>query len=284
VSANERVAVPGIMAPRRPALCVSIHDVAPATWDDCRRLHDAVRAVADIPLTWLVIPRYRHRRTRSAAMEAYLEAQLATGHELALHGFTHRDDGPGAPSRAWLQHWTRTVFAGHEGEFAALDESQARARIALGRAWFEARSWPLSGFVAPAWLLGPGAWRALAQGDGEDGRNAPPFRYTTTLARFHWLQSGETLWAPSLVYTARNRAGRVLSPCVLDASCALQREAPLVRLSLHPHDAHHPALLRHMQRTMARLLATRQALTKADFADSYQYGPQKPPPRQRPGP
>jgi predicted deacetylase len=266
VSVNDRVIASGAMAPRRPALCLSIHDVAPATWDDCRRLHDAVRAVADIPLTWLVVPRYRHRRTRSAAMEAWLEAQLDAGHELALHGFTHRDDGPGAPSRALLQHWMRAVFARHEGEFAALDEGQARARIALGRAWFKARGWPLSGFVAPAWLLGPGAWRALAQGDGED---APPFRYTTTLARFHWLQTRETLWAPSLVYTARNGAGRVLSPCALDVTRALQRHAPLVRLSLHPHDAHYPALLRHMQRTVAHLLATRQALTKAAFADTW---------------
>ena len=37
-------------------LCVSIHDVAPATWTDCLRLVQAVRAVADIPLTWLVVP------------------------------------------------------------------------------------------------------------------------------------------------------------------------------------------------------------------------------------
>lgn len=281
MSANDGGIVTSTTAPCRPALCLSIHDVAPATWDDCRRLHDAVRAVADIPLTWLVVPRYHHRRTRSAAMEAYLEAQLAAGHELALHGFTHRDDGPGAPSWAWLQHWRRTVFARHEAEFAALDEGQARARIALGRAWFKVRGWPLSGFVAPAWLLGPGAWRALARGDGKD---APPFRYTTTLARFHWLPSRETLWAPSLVYAARNRAGQMLSPWVLDATRAVQRQAPLVRLSLHPQDAHHPALMRHMQRTVAQLLRTRLALTKAAFAATYQYGPQKPPPRQRPGP
>lgn len=268
-----------------PALCVSIHDVAPATWDDCRRLHDAVRAVADIPLTWLVVPCYRGRRKRSLPMEACLDGLLGAGHELALHGFTHRDEASAAPASAWLQRWTRRVYARCEGEYAALCEEQARARIALGRAWFNARGWPLAGFVAPAWLLGPGAWRAVLSGpEGGAGTEAPPFLYTTTLARFHWLQPAQALWAPSLVYTVRNSAGRLLSPCVLDLVAPLQRHAALVRLSLHPHDARHPALLRHMARLLAGLLSRRQQMTKAAFASAYQYGPQNPPPCQCPGP
>ena len=40
------------------ALCVSIHDVAPATWTDCRRVIAAVHAVAPIPLTLLVVPTF----------------------------------------------------------------------------------------------------------------------------------------------------------------------------------------------------------------------------------
>lgn len=152
---------------------------------------------------------------------------------------------------------------------------RAQWRIALGRAWFAARGWPLAGFVAPAWLLGPGAWRALRQ-------EASSFFYTTTWARFHWFHPAQALWAPSLVYTARNRSGRLLSPCLMDLAQPLLRDAPLVRLSLHPHDGHHPALMRHMQRLLTALLRHREAMTKAAFA--YQYGPQKPPPRQRPGP
>lgn len=262
-------------APLR-ALCVSIHDVAPPNWDDCLRLLDAVRAVADIPLTWLVVPCYRGLADRSPSMEAALHTLAGAGHELALHGYTHDDDAPAAPPLALLQRWTRTVYTRSEGEFAGLDEAQARARIALGRAWFAARGWPLAGFVAPAWLLGPGAWRALA-----GPSSALPFRYTTTLARFYWLHPARALWAPSLVYTARNRAGQVLSPRALDLVQPLQRRAPLVRFSLHPRDARHPGLIRHMQRLLAHLLEGRQALTKAAFADAYQ-GPQNAPPRQRP--
>jgi hypothetical protein len=287
MSANEVAATAGL-----PALCVSIHDVAPATWDDCLRLHDAVRAVADIPMTWLVVPCYHGQPTRSVPMESGLEALLAAGHELALHGYTHRDDAPAASSLSLLQRWTRNVYTRSEGEFANLGEAQARARIALGRAWFAARGWPVSGFVAPAWLLGPGAWRALTKpcATRGEGAAAPLFRYTTTLARFHWLHPTHALWAPSLVYTARNRAGRMLSPLGIDLAGPVQRNAALVRLSLHPSDARHPELMRHMQRVLAQLLQRRHALTKAAFADAYEaveasrayHGPQKPPPRQRP--
>jgi len=42
-----------------------------------------------------------------------------------------------------------------EGEFWALSEREATRRIEAGVAWFRAQGWPLAGFVAPAWLLGP---------------------------------------------------------------------------------------------------------------------------------
>jgi predicted deacetylase len=285
-----------------------MHDVAPATWDDCLRLHDAIRAVADIPLTWLVVPRFHGSLARSLPMETALTGLLDAGHELALHGYTHLDEVPLAPSMPLGQRFSRSVFTQREGEFSALDEAEARARIALGIDWFAARGWPLAGFIAPAWLLGPGAWRALSTAPSvpENGGGALPFRYTTTFGRFHWLDTGQlgqpgnseqsgrpgrpeqpeqsapSLWAPSLVYTARNRTGRLLSPRLIDLAQRAQPRAPLMRLSLHPADARHPALMRHMQRLLAHLLARREPLTKAAFAD--QYGPQKPPPRQRPGP
>jgi predicted deacetylase len=73
---------------------VAIHDVALATWPDCQRLLQALRAVADIPLSWLVVPCYRDNAARSPACEAALESLLGQGHELVLHGYTHVDSGP----------------------------------------------------------------------------------------------------------------------------------------------------------------------------------------------
>ena len=242
------------------ALCVSIHDVAPDTWADCARLQAAMRVVADMPLTWLVVPRYHGRALSptAPAMEDGLNAVLAQGHELALHGYTHLDSA--APAARWRSRFLRTVYTQGEGEFAAIDIEEARRRIAAGLAWFAERRWPVRGFVPPAWLLGEAAWRAL--------RNFP-FEYTTTMRYFYWLQTGRKLFSPSLVYAARNRSGRLLSPRVAGAMAALLAPAPLVRLSLHPPDARHPALLRHAQHLVERLLMDRQPLTKGDFASAF---------------
>lgn len=243
------------MSPTEPFLCVSIHDVAPSTWDGCERLARAIREVGDIPLTWLVVPHYHGNTERSPDMEARLAELLARGHELALHGYTHLDPEPvrgTLVSRFW-----RGVYTTREGEFSALTEEEARRRIRLGLDWFAERGWPVSGFVAPAWLLGEGAWRAV---------RSFAFDYTTTFTRFHLLRDGGSVFAPSLVYAARNRTGRVFSPIAADALAPLLSGAPLVRLSLHPPDARHPRLLLHAQRTIERMLARRSAVTKAACA------------------
>jgi predicted deacetylase len=150
--------------------------VAPATWADCLRLVEAVRAVADIPLTWLVVPHYHFRPEQSPAMEACLNVALERGDELALHGYSHLDTEAG--SGGLRARFLRNVYTRREGEFAALTEAEARRRLELGLDWFAARGWTPTGFVPPAWLLGEGAWRALRDS---------PFAYTTTFSHFHCL-------------------------------------------------------------------------------------------------
>jgi predicted deacetylase len=243
------------------ALCVSIHDVAPDTWAECMRLREAVRAVADIPLTWLVVPCYHGSAAAAPAMERALGAMLAQGHELALHGYTHLDSA--APRGDLRSRFLRTVYTQSEGEFAAIGAAEARRRIALGLAWFAERGWQARGFVPPAWLMGDAAWRVLREF---------PFEYTTTLRHFYLLRAHRALFAPSLVYTARNAGGRLLSPRMAGAMATLLAGAPLVRLSLHPRDARYPALVRHAQHLVERLLADRQPRTKADFASAYGAG------------
>ncbi len=243
----------------RPALCVSIHDVAPITWDDCARLAQAVRAVADLPLTWLVVPQYHRAGGDAARMEAGLERALARGDELALHGYTHLDTAPRGPGLG--ERFLRGAYS-TEGEFAALPAIEAARRIQRGLDWFAERGWPVCGFVPPAWLMGEGGWQALRAFD---------FDYTTTFTRFYLLHGGagasdDAVWSPSLVYAARNRSGRLLSPLVAGVLARALAQRPLIRLGLHPPDVRHPRLLRHAQATVLRLLASHTALTKAAFA------------------
>ena len=266
---------------QRPALCVSIHDVAPATWDECSRLAQAMREVSALPLTWLVVPQYHRGGGEPGRMEAGLERALAQGDELALHGFTHLDTAPRGPGLS--ERILRGSYS-HEGEFAALPADEAARRIQRGLDWFAERGWPVQGFVPPAWLMGEGAWQALRAFD---------FDYTTSFLRFYLLgkgtrgaegartaRSGTAVLSPSLVYAARNRAGRLASPLLADGLMLALARRPLIRLSLHPPDVRHRCLLRHAQATLERLLATHTPMTKAAFAGRllegghYQYGPQ----------
>ena len=239
-------------------LCLSIHDVAPATWPDCQRLLRAIHAVADIPLTLLVVPSYHGDRSASIPYERMLGDLLARGHELALHGYAHLDSAPMPLSLR--SYFERRIYTQREGEFFAIDAADAHRLLELGLAWFARRNWPVAGFVAPAWLLGAGAWKALREF---------PFQYTTTMRRFYWLPQQRSLWAPSLVYASRNSLGRGLSPWVATAVASQMQSAPLVRLGLHPRNARHPRLMRHCQQLLERLLVSRHPLTKATFAQRW---------------
>ncbi len=117
-----------------------------------------MREVAQIPLTLLVVPAYHGECSAQPEFEQAMTAQLAAGHELALHGYFHLD--PQVPSDV-IDWFRRRIYTAGEGEFCGLSEEEARERLTLGARWFAAKGWPLAGFVAPAWLLGPGAWKAL---------------------------------------------------------------------------------------------------------------------------
>jgi len=231
----------------------------------------AVREVADIPLTLLVVPHYHRLVDPSGGRyKCHLNTCLAAGHELALHGYTHLDEGP--PAAGWRERFRRHLFTRREGEFSTLAADEARRRLAQGVDWFAERNWPLDGFVAPAWLLSKGAWQALG---------ATRFSYTTTLTRFHLLPEGDALWSPSLVYSSRNAGLRRASRQWNSALARRLRDAPLVRLSLHPPDVLDERTIRHCQGLLENLLADRDAMTKSQFARARRDAGEDSPPQAR---
>src|ERR1700704_6068245 len=139
------------------ALCIVVHDVAPGTWSATRRLLDAIAEVDTFPVTLLAVPRY-HGEDRDPAFERWLVERASAGDEIALHGYRHLDDGE---PRGWIDRQLRHTYTRGEGEFLALPFDEAMRRIDAGLAWLRELGVQPSGFVAPAWLLGPEAWRAL---------------------------------------------------------------------------------------------------------------------------
>ena len=235
-------------------LCVSLHDVAPATWSHCQRVLDAVREVADIPITLLVVPAYHGACSAQPDFERAMSAQLAVGHELALHGYFHVDPHVPCDVVDWFR---RRVYTAGEGEFCALSAEEARERLTLGRRWFEANNWPLAGFVAPAWLLGEGAWKALRERDD--------LQYTSTLTQIVTLPDAREIPAPCLTYSVRSAWRRPASIIWNHLYASVVSASPVLRLGLHPHDADSARVKASWQQLLRHALATRQPVTKSHF-------------------
>ena len=237
------------------ALCIAIHDVAPATHGTCRVLFDLIESVGAPPATLLVVPDYHRRGSieRNPDFIRAIDARIARGDEIALHGSHHLDDGP-APCDAieWLR---RRVLTASEGEFAALTEHEAALRLDAGLRLFERLHWTARGFVAPAWLLGHGARAALSR---------TSIRWTTTHTYLELIGEGRRIAAPAISASARSAWRRWASKRWLRIAAAATRASPLVRVALHPSDATDPQLLDAWRTLLAALLDDREPLTKSD--------------------
>jgi predicted deacetylase len=246
--------------PGRSALSVTLHDVAPATQARCQLLIDRLQGIAPMVFTLLVVP-YYHGKPSSAGFDEWLDTRLQGGDELALHGLTHHDDGTPAD---WLDHVWRRWYTDGEGEFAALDMAEATRRFNAGRRWFARRRWPVRGFVAPAWLLGDGAWRALRR---------QPFAYTCTRTALlalpsHGAAGVRTLAARSIVYSTRAAWRRRMSLPWNRFVARLESAANWVRFELHPNDVEHDAVCESALALVERAIAQgRQPVTLGAMAD-----------------
>ena len=241
------------------AVSVVLHDVAPATWPACARLLEMIDGCGDVPVTLLVVPDYHHRGRigDDAVFRKAIEQRLARGDELVLHGLHHLDDSA-PPARGPLQWTTRRLYTASEGEFAALDEATAERLMRAGLEQFAALDWPVRGFIAPAWLMSDGTRAALER---------LPFAYTSTRRALYALPDWREYRYPSLVWSVRSAWRRGASRIVNAAQAWRLRDAPLLRLGLHPADAAHPAVVTVWHDTLRQALRTRQAVTKAGWLE-----------------
>ncbi len=244
------------------ALCVSIHDVSPQTWADCRTVIAAMNEVAQLPLGLLLVPCWHHRPwPESGAFIDEIDALRREGHELVLHGYTHWDDGP--RPLGLFDRFRRRMLTRNEAEFAALDGPAARAALDAGIASLAAHAWAVEGFVAPAWMLSAAAVDALAHSG---------LRYAGLFGGLLSLPDLRRLPAVALTYSCRHPAGDWLTRGAVSVAAVAQSHAPLLRIALHPADARRPANLRHARRLLEVALATRVALTEAGYVRQAEVG------------
>jgi predicted deacetylase len=203
-------------------LCIAVHDVAPAAWPECWRLLALLEKLGMPPATLLVVPFYRREPgiERARGFRRAIDALLAGGSEVALHGLTHIDDAPAPRSAAdWIR---RRLLTAGESEFAALSGEEAARRIELGRSMLERLGWTINGFVPPAWLAGAGTRQALRRSG---------LRYTSAHRALVALASGARVDAPCLTASARSAWRRLASRCWVEALRAARARRPLLRVS-----------------------------------------------------
>ena len=245
------------------ALCVVVHDVAPATWSASRRLLDAIADVGRFPVTLLAVPHY-HGQARDEDFERWLLERERAGDEIALHGYRHLDDGK---PRGWIDRQMRRTYTRGEGEFADLSFDEAMRRIDAGLAWLHELGVRPAGFVAPAWLLGADAWRAL---------RSHRFAYTCTLRRIHLLRgcaedgNERHIVCQSQVYSSASAWRRAASVVWNESLAQLQRNQAIVRLELHPADVDHTTLKSSWQRLARTQARTRTACTLQELVSAIQ--------------
>jgi len=245
------------MNPARDRLLLaSIHDVAPCFETEVDRLVDELESMIGTRFAMLVVPNHWGGALLSdhRAFAVRLRRWSEAGIEMILHGFYHKDDAQHRGlDRIRARHMTAS-----EGEFLGLAGADAERRINDGRAIIEdIIGVEVRGFVAPAWLYGEGAKRALR-------------RCGMGFAENHW-----SVWAPDrddavlargpVITWASRSAGRRRAS--LAAAAVLRRVQPqrVLRVGVHPGDASHPALLRSLERTMAAAMTDRQAGRYADL-------------------
>lgn len=238
-------------------LLASIHDVGPRFESEVDRLADLISAELDGPrFAMLVVPDHWGLAPlgEAAAFRARLRRWAEDGVEMFVHGWFHKDM---ARHTGLAGFKARHMTAG-EGEFLGLDAPEAARRMADGRALVEdAIGRPAAGFIAPAWLYGPGAREALA---------ASGFALAEDHLRVWQPRTGRVLArGPVVTWASRSRPRQASSLAVAALARAAFHPLPVVRVAVHPGDTTVPALMDSIRRTFACFAARRPAGRYADL-------------------
>jgi len=250
-------------------LLASIHDVGPRFEGQVAQLADLLGGLLGGPqFAMLVVPDHWGEAplAQAPAFQRRLRAWADAGVEMFVHGWFHKDVAVHSGLAALkARHMTAS-----EGEFLGLSTQEAARRMAEGRCLIEdIIGRPVAGFIAPAWLYGPGARAALANPALTGGGFA--------LAEDHWrvwqpdtarvLASG-----PVITWASRSRGRRMSSRLAARAARLGLHGQKVVRLAVHPGDTTVPALLSSITKTFASFAARRPAGRYADLLAAAEAG------------
>lgn len=244
---------------RRPRkrLIASIHDVHPGSIEAVERLVERFERHLNGPnYAMLIVPDHwgRNSLRGDAGFSARLRGWADQGVEMFVHGWFHQDRSEHSGLAALkAKHMTAS-----EGEFLGLSRAEAARRMAEGKALVEDTiGRPAAGFIAPAWLYGPGAMKALADSG-------------FALAEDHmkvWRPASGEVLAKGPVITWASRSGPRTASSLLAAALGRTFLGPLptVRVAVHPGDVTKPSILASIDATLAAFAKRRAIARYADL-------------------
>lgn len=234
------------------SLVVSLHDVAPSTQEIVSAIAKELARHGVRVCSILVVPDYHHQGLFSQRAEfvRWLRGLEADGNEIVIHGFFHERQPQ--PDETLRDKVLTRFYTRNEGEFYDLSYEEALGRVTTALNEFHGCGLKPHGFVAPAWLLGDQAERAIRDAELE---------YTTRLRNVCDLRSGEVFSASTLVYSVHSGWRRALSRTWNAALFRLMRTRTLLRVSIHPADYSQPIIWKQITAFIDATKGVRTATT-----------------------
>lgn len=168
------------------------------------------------------------------------------------------DGAESVGDRPFFTRWLRSLSAaGHEVCLSGLAAGPAEA-VQKGERILAAMGCPARGYVAPAKLLSPAAEELLR----EHG-----FDYTVTSRHVHLLKEDRRITAPNVAFSVRSFWGRLASPVLSRLRFAAARQAPVLRISVHPDDLYEHGVRRTLVALLREALQDREPVTYGELAE-----------------
>ncbi len=234
----------------RPRLLTSIHDVGPAFGRQVDQLVDLLAThLGSARFAMLVVPDHwgENPLERHSAFATRLRGWADSGIEMFVHGWYHRDIAAHTGARALKARF----MTASEGEFLGLDAAEAARRMDDGKALIEdIIGREVAGFIAPAWLYGPGAMDALGKSEfalAEDHMKVWRPDTGAVLAR-----------GPVVTWASRSSVRTASSIAFAAAARTLLRPLSTVRIAVHPGDTTKPELIDSIDHTLAAFAKNRR--------------------------
>jgi uncharacterized protein len=244
-------------------LVVSLHDVAPVTLAASSCILRELAQLGVQKTSLLIIPDFHGRAPiqEASAFRGWLSQQAEAGHEPVLHGYYHAR--PAKKRENVMSRFITSVYTAGEGEFYDLEYEEAARRLAWGRAALDFLGRPITGFIAPAWLLGQAARKAVVDSG---------FHYTTSINAVEFFGGPGQCNARSRVWSTRTRIRQLASLTWNRGLSRLQRSASLVRIGIHPPDYEVSEIWGQIRQLVQEALRERQAMTYEEFVRQQEGG------------